>query len=176
MIGPCIVSQVYTVIRFVSISAKFWHLHRRGLNGTLKKYVIGTLECAYFTFNKCVILDPRRCKDLNLALIETKRITMCTKLPPFQTSHNMKKNPNTPSVLCILLDVCIVLFSGLLFSTLQWHFDTSHCGAGRQGGRGAGRGWAGRRWAGLVEAGCSGTNMSLPKNVKHRDGMDTLEY
>ncbi len=50
--------HLYTVIRFVSITAKFDTCTVMGLNGTLDiklKYANGTLECAYFSFNKCPI-------------------------------------------------------------------------------------------------------------------------
>ncbi len=48
----------HTVIRFLSISAKFGICTIVGLSGTLvvaKKYALATLECAYFGFNKCPI-------------------------------------------------------------------------------------------------------------------------
>ncbi len=48
----------HTVIRFVSISAKIWHLHHRGSEwdtpSKLKKHT-WALECSYFSFNKCPI-------------------------------------------------------------------------------------------------------------------------
>ncbi len=55
---------------------------------------------------------------------------------------------------------------------------------GREGG-GAGVGFQEGRWALPTgdggdrvggSGGCSGTKMSLPKNIKQRDGMGTLEY
>ncbi len=53
-----LLAHLYTVIRFVSITAKFDICTVVGLNGTLViklKYANGTLECAYFSFNKCPI-------------------------------------------------------------------------------------------------------------------------
>jgi hypothetical protein len=49
-------SYTHTAINFVSISAKFAICTVVGLNGTLRlKYAHGTLECVYFSFNKCPI-------------------------------------------------------------------------------------------------------------------------
>ncbi len=53
--------HLYTVIRFVSITAKFDICTVVGLNGTLdikRKYANGTLECAYFSFSNCPIQAP----------------------------------------------------------------------------------------------------------------------
>jgi len=49
----------YSVIPFVSIGAKFGIYTVVGLNGTLveAKLNIGTLECAYFSFNKCPVYN-----------------------------------------------------------------------------------------------------------------------
>ncbi len=49
----------HTVIRFVSIVLNLAFLHWRGFKwdslDIKLKYAIGTLECAYFSFNKCPI-------------------------------------------------------------------------------------------------------------------------
>jgi len=50
------VRSAYTAIRFVSISATFGSCTVVGLNGTLVeaiKYELGTIECAFFSFNMC---------------------------------------------------------------------------------------------------------------------------
>ncbi len=66
-----------TVIRFVSISAKFAICTVVNLNGTLVEAKIRTFKCpkcvkAYFSFNKCPI-EPTTVQMTNLALTETKR-------------------------------------------------------------------------------------------------------
>ncbi len=49
-----VITVLYTVICFVSISDNFGIGTVGGLNGTLvkQKYALGALECAYFSFNK----------------------------------------------------------------------------------------------------------------------------
>jgi hypothetical protein len=70
----------FTVIRFVSIRAKFWHLHRRGSNGTLVEAKICTkVSFVRILASTSVPFRPTKVKMPNLALIETKRITVCTK-------------------------------------------------------------------------------------------------
>jgi hypothetical protein len=64
----------YTVICFASISAKFGICTIVDVNGTLVEAKIHTSSdlSSYFSFNKCLILP-------NLALTETKGITVCIK-------------------------------------------------------------------------------------------------
>ncbi len=63
-----------TAIHFVSISAKFGICTVVGLNGRLLKlkYALGTLECAYFSFNKC----PLQTNDGANAKFSTNRDKM----------------------------------------------------------------------------------------------------
>ncbi len=70
----------HTVIRFVSISAKFGIYTVVGLKGTLVESEIRTFKCpgANFSFNKCPI-STQKATTLqmpNLTLIEKKRITV----------------------------------------------------------------------------------------------------
>ncbi len=65
-----------TVICFISISAKFVIFTVVGINVEAKKYTLGKLECAYFSF-KLVPFRPTTVPMPNLALLETKRITVC---------------------------------------------------------------------------------------------------
>jgi hypothetical protein len=64
----------YTVIRFVSISVKFGICTVLGLNGTLVEAKIHTWDAVvvYFSFKMCPTTEQMQ----NLALIETKRITV----------------------------------------------------------------------------------------------------
>ncbi len=65
----------YTVIRFVSISAKLGICIVVGLNGTLVEAKILTFKCPMCVFQR-VPYRPTTVQISNLALIETKRITV----------------------------------------------------------------------------------------------------
>jgi hypothetical protein len=73
------VSKVlHTVIRFVSISAKFGICTIVGLNGTLVKAKIRTWDHLNVSISASTSVQfrPTMVPMLNLALIETKRITV----------------------------------------------------------------------------------------------------
>jgi hypothetical protein len=66
----------YTVIRLVSICAKFGIFAGMGLNGTLVGANILTLSQVRILAATCVPFRPTMVQMLNLALIETKGITV----------------------------------------------------------------------------------------------------
>ncbi len=90
-------SLPHTVIRLCQVSAKFGTCNVVGLKRTLveAKLFTFTLECTHSIFNKCPIKTLRTTTEQmpNLALVETKRITVHDK-PLYQRFENSwKRSP-----------------------------------------------------------------------------------
>jgi hypothetical protein len=83
------------------------------------KYAFGTLECAYFSFNKCSIYNgPTTVQMSNLALIETKGLQCNQSLT--RCTHTSRKSvlllcchPRLPSLLILFFSsypLILILF------------------------------------------------------------------